>query len=757
MSKLWLLLLVVTSLGASELRHDDNITLQEQGAALSEQSVSVSPEQTPTVKVSKGLMSVGNKMQVYATKIDSNNTKLHASGDVLILYKDQYLSANSATYDRDNGELELSGNIVVMQGADYFALGEYATFNLDAKERTLTPFYMTDKKSRVWLSCEKAHALDKDFDLQSGVMSGCNPTDPLWQIYFSSSDYNSETKWLNIYNARLYIHEIPVFYAPYFGYSLDTTRRTGLLPPSFGLSSSEGFYYEQPIYIAEYDEWDLELRPQIRTKRGEGIYATFRFVDSKISRGEITTGVFKEKSDYFQEYQLQNNKHYGFNIYYENYNFLKQWFGLELSGQSGFYTDINWMNDVDYINLASRNDETRYATTNQVFSRINTFYNEDDHYLGTYFKYYRDLNSDKNDETLQNLPTIHYHHYLESFLDEHLLANVDIAMNNLYRPTGKRAIKSNVDIPLILQTSVLDDYLDLSYQASLNGRHISFGGTPDDQNLNTEYESGQYYRNVHTINAGTYLTRGYDDFAHTMAFKTAYTKAGSEYRDGFYEGIDAFCDPESPTYDPAYELCSYYNVNEVEEESRLEMVQYLFDESGKQFFYHRITQGINHEENNELGELENDFIWQITDAISFNSDTFWDHQNDYLSKQVSGFGYNDGVVQLNLNHFFEDKLRRNRSDDSSYLTSRASYRYDRHYRYFAGYDYDFQTDLKKKAEIGFMYQQRCFDFGLRYVENNRPILQSGGVTNSIYDKYIFITVMLKPMGGTEFDYKFDDE
>ena len=55
--------------------------------------------------------------------------------------------------------------------------------------------------------------------------------------------------WFNMYNARLYIYDIPVFYTPYFGYSLDTTRQTGLLMPSVGISSDEGFYYEQPFKL----------------------------------------------------------------------------------------------------------------------------------------------------------------------------------------------------------------------------------------------------------------------------------------------------------------------------------------------------------------------------------------------------------------------------------------------------------------------------------------------------------------------------
>ena len=100
----------------------------------------------------------GESIEVYATKIDSNGTALHAYGDVVVLYQDHYLSANEALYYREKGELELFGNITAMQGAAFFAIGEYARFNIVEKERLFSPFYMLDKTSDVWASCKEAHA-----------------------------------------------------------------------------------------------------------------------------------------------------------------------------------------------------------------------------------------------------------------------------------------------------------------------------------------------------------------------------------------------------------------------------------------------------------------------------------------------------------------------------------------------------------------------------------------------------------------------
>ena len=234
-----------------------------------------------------------DKVEIYASKLTSSDKGIiNASGGVSVLYKDYVITANRARYDKRTGALELFKNIRVNYAGKYKVLGEYAKLNIAKKERLFKPFYMLDKRSDVWMSAGSGNANKEEIDISEGTVSGCNPLDPLWTMEFSSSDYNTESKWINLYNMRLYLYDIPVLYTPYFGYSLDTTRRTGLLKPSIGLSNDEGFYYQQPIYIAEQNWWDLEILPQIRTSRGAGIYTNFRFVDSKVSHGEFKMGYF---------------------------------------------------------------------------------------------------------------------------------------------------------------------------------------------------------------------------------------------------------------------------------------------------------------------------------------------------------------------------------------------------------------------------------------------------------------------------------
>lgn len=684
-----------------------------------------------------------DKVEIYAGSIESKDNIVEASGGVTVIYKDYILNAKRAVYNKNSEDLELFGSVNAVSGADYKLLGERAKLNLTNKERTFQPFFMLEKKSNVWISADEGYSKDKDTKISSGIVSGCNPSNPLWKMKFSSSEYNTDSKWLNLYNMRLFIYDIPVLYTPYFGYSLDTTRRTGLLVPALGISELEGFYYEQPIYIAEQNWWDLELKPQVRTHRGYGGYATFRFVDSYNSGGEFVTGYFEEKQNYFDAQNLAHDSHYGFNFKYNNTNFINQWFGTNLSGQSGMYIDINNMNDVDYINL-STNDTTSNATATQVISRANLFYNTDENYFGAYFKYYKNLTLENNENTLQKLPTLQYHHYLEALFKDHLLYNIDVQSTNIDREINKKVVQTDINIPFTLQTSVLDEYLNLAYEVQLNVQHSSFSGK--EETPTGDYHDGYFARYFHTLSESTQLTKAYEDYTHVVSFGSTFTFEGAEQTNGFYDDTKDFCSQIENQMSPQ---CDFYNIPVVDESIKLNFSQYIFDSNNTQIIYHRLSQAINYAENsgNQLGELENELDYQITDSVKYYNNMFYSYLENSFSKTFNQISYNTDKFNISFSHLYRDTFLPSTTTYTpytSYLTSSARYNYNEHYSYHMTYNYDLENSLKKSAEIGFMYKKRCWDFGIRYLENVRPILAADGSSSFINDKYIFFTIALRP-------------
>ena len=693
------------------------------------------------------LLLSNDEIEMFAGDIYTENEILYANGQVNVVYKDFFISAKRAKYDKSTGKLELFENVRATQGNNYKILGEYAKIDLHNKQREFKPFYMLDNQSKVWISALDGTQKEKNVEVESGIVSGCNPNDPLWKIQFSSSDYNEDTKWLNTYNNTLYIYDIPVLYIPYFGYSLDRKRRSGILYPSLGISSDEGFFYEQPIYIAEQNWWDLEIKPQIRTKRGSGIYSTFRFVDSKVSQGSFTYGNFKEDIEYFEETNLENRKHFGADFNYYNSNLLYQWFGFKYSGQSVLYADIHHMSDVDYINLSS-NDSQNSSTAQQTISRVNFFYNNADNYLGVYLKYFQDLTLDDNSQTLQKIPTSHYHHYLETLFSNSLIYNLNLKNTNIYRKDGVGVVQTDVDIPLTFHTSVFDEYINLSYKTFFYSQLSSFTGLDEIDNPD-EYRDGYFAKNYSVLHASTSLTKAFKKYTHVVNLGTKYTLSGSKEYDGYYEDYKNLCS----TSDTGF--CEFYNVGDSTDGLQFEFSQYLFDSSGKQKLYHKLVQNIVYNDDTnaseDYGDLENELSYQLTSNLNFYNNIFYNYDNNDFSKIYSQLTYSDNGLNLSISYNFEDKFHEknvdygNEEPYAKYLTSGLSYKYNNHYAYNALYKYDVQINQIKELEVGFLYQKRCWDFGIKYLESNRPILTSvDSEYHSVYERYIYFTILLKP-------------
>lgn len=686
------------------------------------------------------------QVEIYATTMDTKNNIIVAEGDVLVVYQNYIISAKKAIYNKNNSDLELFGNIKANEGIETKMLGDYAKMNIAKKERNFRPFYIEEQQSSAWISGKEGLGEESKINVKTGITSGCNPQDPLWKIEFSSSDYNTDSKWLNLYNARLYFGDIPVFYTPYFAYPLDTTRRSGLLLPSLGYSSAEGFYYEQPIYIAEQSWWDLELRPQIRTSRGSGLYSEFRFKDAHNSKGAFKFGSFKEKDEYYTLHDLQNQKHRGYSIFYDNEDVINNWFGTNYDAQSGLYIDVTDMNDVEYLNL-STNDVTQSVTSNQIISRANLFYNTDKHYFGAYGKYYKNLDSDSNEKTIQNIPSLHYHNYLNTFLDDHLLYSVDIKSNNLYREIGKNAIQTDINIPLSIQDSFFDEYLTLKYSTNLYAQHTTFSKKDEDKVVDKAFDDGLFLRNTHSISAFSQLTKAYDSFTHTIDFGTIYTQDGSSHEDGYYEKQRDFCQDKENS---SSKICEFYNIQEVKKNLQLYFAQYIFRNDGSQLIYHRLAQSLSDKNFKDKGEIENELDLQISKSLNYYNNLFYNHDKKAISKSYNHLSYNNDGIGFSIAHMYRDTFL-NKATKISYLTTGATYRYNNHYSYHFNYNYDLELKMKKGIEVGFLHERRCLDFGLIYVENNRPILRSSGKSDSLYDRVLYIIIRLKPFMAQQSD------
>ncbi|MDR1554511.1 MAG: LPS-assembly protein LptD [Campylobacteraceae bacterium] len=652
---------------------------------------------------------------------DLNNEKgiIYANKDVVI-YSERYLiTADSAKYDSNTKDLELFGNINIMQGSENIARSEYLFINLEKDMGDFSHFFFFNQESKLWLRCGNATMDPKYYIAKGAVTSSCDVEKPDWKIGFSKGELSKESSFLHLYNALFYIKDVPVFYLPYFAFPTDKTRRTGLLRPEIGYAEDESIFYMQPFYIAPYASWDLEFDPQIRVKRGSGLYSTFRFTDSAYSNGYVTAGLFKEKDNYASDEDLKNKKHYGFDIFYDRSSVFSK--NSNRSLEDGLRLNFKYVNDVDYINLKTATPET---FDRLVTSKLNYFLKDENNYMGVYAKYFIDTDSSDNDKTLQELPLVQYHKFLDSILINNIQYSADLQYHNYYRKTGVEAQQFELQLPVTFYWSMFDNYLRGSLSENIYMMRVDYDGFN-----NTAGNYGQYLRNYHILSAYTDLSKVYDAFFHKIYI-------GAEHIIPSFDKQKGYLDRDE-----------FVPINTEEKQIALKFKQYFYDGNGQKRLIHSLRQSYYFENDEYIyAPLENRVDINFPLSISLSNELQYSHQKSNIIKSLTYASYSDDRYKLYFSHTY------NKNEDNNYFALNLEGKIINHSSIFAEFQYDIDNSFIKSWNIGFSNNKKCWDYKIMYKEDITPKLTSSGKASAVDKKGIYLLFNLYPLGGVKYEY-----
>ena len=164
------------------------------------------------------------KFQLISKNIDTKDNIVVATGDVVVFSPTYYLSADKIIYNKDNETFELFNNVLIIKENNIQTQSEYAFVDLKKDAFTQNPMFLYESKDKIWMNSNASTKETEIVELDSTILSSCDCLDPIWSIRASSADYNTEDKWINTYNPRLYIKNVPILYSPYLGLSADKTR-----------------------------------------------------------------------------------------------------------------------------------------------------------------------------------------------------------------------------------------------------------------------------------------------------------------------------------------------------------------------------------------------------------------------------------------------------------------------------------------------------------------------------------------------------
>ncbi|KIM13346.1 MAG: hypothetical protein KU38_01455 [Sulfurovum sp. FS08-3] len=645
-----------------------------------------------------------SRIEINAKDINSSNRQFEASHDVVAFANDAMIGATHLMYDKNTTALRLSGGVNILEYDGKNMIARAIEMNERAKTSHYQDAFIVTQED-FWLYSDTIDRHHEQYTFGPSIFSSCAIKNPDWIIGGERSLYDANRSKMKIYHAKVYAKNLPIFYFPYLSFSTKKERSSGLLFPTFGYNQNEGFIYEQPLFIAPYANWDIELNPQIRTKRSRGLYGTFRFKDTPYSYGSLRLGHFEDTLEYSQDNNLKNNTHYGLQFHYDSSDFLTS---LKPQGfKDGLYTNITLLNDIDYINLQKDQMVSLLGSDSYIReSRMNYFLHNDNYYFGLYGKYFIDTrkSDSDNDDTIQELPTFHLHKSTAQLYND-LIYNVDLKSYNYFRKDGTKAQKIDFFLPLSFSHSFFDDYLTVELSHNIYATKVYFANSDE-----AKLDDYKYAATYTKVGLSSELTRIYDNAIHTI-------------RPFIYYIHPAWEDESSVAYeDLTGEARELFWVDYAQESLGMGLSHYLYAKSGKLKFYHRLFYTHFLEGEATKGDIRNEMGYYGDTFVLYNN-LIYSQEDKKIKSSLSSIGLNNRDFYLGATYYYNNAFELQKTKSVG-----LNFRYSVNDRLSlqGGVNYDLQNHYKTQWQFGLKYDRDCWSIALLFQQNTQPILTTLG-------------------------------
>ena len=674
------------------------------------------------------------KFNIIANDVKTINKILTAKGNVVIFSETYYMTAKKIIYDTNKNILELFDDVIILKNNNIQLQSNYAFLNLNNDDLYQKPSILLEAQNNLWIKSKDSLRNSNIVSANISSLSTCDCENPDWSIKVSSSSYNLDKKWINTFNTRFYIKNIPVFYMPYFGFSTSGKRQTGLLRPTLGYSSAEGVFYSQSLFISPKDNYDIEIIPQIRSKRGKGIYTYIRYADSPISMMKFKIAYFKEKKSFTKEYHLRSNEHYGAGFNYEKYNIFSKHLNKNSNAGDGIYIDIEYLNDIEFRVL----EENKYKSSieKKVESKINYYFDTSKYYAGAYFRYYIDTIKKSNANTIQELPKLQFHSYSKSLIFNKLLYSLDAKYTRYSRSKGLNVNEYEVFIPFSYSFPLLKNYLNISFKEEISFKKYEYS------NLDVKYKDGVYAHNNTIIEVSSDLIKSYDNYLHTMNLNLQYSRSNDFRKSGdLYKitNLDNNLSPFPVTQNKKY---IFFGIN-----------QSLYDNTNlQQIINHKLRQTIVYDkaDNLKLQNMENEIIYNYI-LGSISNKFVYNHQDKKLIESSSSFSLTYDNYYMKLGHYLsKETLDSGKEDLESYQVS-LKYKLSRDYSIGYEKNYDMMNHITNKQSLILFIEDKCWSANIKF--QREITTASTNKKHGFKQDIVYFQLFLKPFVHVQQEYE----
>lgn len=217
------------------------------------------------------------------------------------------VKADKAVFRIIQNEVELEGNVWMKRLKDSYT-GDQAMLNMDSGEGYVAnPTYHfgttggRGKAERIdFLSTDQAV-------VRQGTYSTCEALDPDWYVRANTLELDTGRDVGTMQGGMVYFKGVPIFGAPTMSFPLSGERKSGVLPPTIGMTSNGGLELTVPYYFNIAPNRDLTLYPKYIGRRGLQLGVTGRYLGESYA-GEVSAEGIQDRITGTGRYSL-STKH----------------------------------------------------------------------------------------------------------------------------------------------------------------------------------------------------------------------------------------------------------------------------------------------------------------------------------------------------------------------------------------------------------------------------------------------------------------
>lgn len=200
--------------------------------------------------------------------------------DVEIIRGETTLTADHATYWIVEDEIEASGNVRMNRFGDRYT-GDKMRYKMDEGQGYVTnpTYHMKDNNAQG-----RAERIDFETEdralITQGTYSTCEGPDPDWYLESNTMHLDSGKDVGTAGPTVIYFKGVPIIGTPYMSFPLSDARKSGVLAPTMGTTSTGGFEVMAPYYFNIAPNRDLILSPKYIARRGVQLGAHARYMEA---------------------------------------------------------------------------------------------------------------------------------------------------------------------------------------------------------------------------------------------------------------------------------------------------------------------------------------------------------------------------------------------------------------------------------------------------------------------------------------------